>query len=344
MDDTSSTNGQGDTNGLPTVASEGEISLPDEAELDDARNRMIEWAERQLQAMPETLDMDEAKTAFRSLLARSQLHEDGKWISRFLLGELARRVRAQTDHGNITERLEEIAERYGININTLRYAIGVAKSFDANLRLFDKWLRSGGYQKRWKDIKAVVREGLDPKEYGAEALADEVVKIVEGATQELDEINQDIQEQKANEQDLDGATTAFSREVARFRDESLGALEDAEREEGERRSHALEMLIRMVRQMDCCACGKPANPDKDEVESDPHHVASSIHGDKQNDWARIPLCRECHGELEDGSLMDFQRKHGVSITAELAKIQHYWITGERLDLPGVIASFQWNPF
>ena len=85
--------------------------------------------------------------------------------------------------------------------------------------------------------------------------------------------------------------------------------------------------LAFVRELDCCACGAHGP-------SDPHHAISGGGvGLKPSDAVTIPLCRMCHSEFHQMGILSFQKKHGISIAAEIATCLHQYLTGQRLRWP-----------
>jgi hypothetical protein len=311
----------------------GDSQLPAVA---DMRERIQSHAQRGIDALPETLTMDEAEPFIRYYNSLSEVGQDLDWIARFVLGEATRRIRAGTPHGEVGAMLDEVGQRFDIHPRTIRYAMGCAEAFNGNLTMFVRWLDSGDFQKRWHHIKTIVRKKVDVRELGIGSLNEEITRKVEGAAEDLEQINDE-----ADKRDAEGAAQQLVTEADRYRQQSKNAR--AEQKEDVALSH----FDRWLAELDCAGCGKPAEPGQDEHRSirknDPHHLAPSATAQKQSEWAKVPLCRECHTRIHKGYTA-FKEETGVDVRYALADVLHRWISdGERLRLPAGLEGHYENP-
>lgn len=294
--------------------------------------RLEKWARRQLARMPERVSMEGAREWVQHLNYRSRLHENGQWISRFLAGELTRRVRLQTEYGSVGEMYRTMAGYFGLNTTDLRYCVGIADAFHGNLILFIRWLRSGGYQKHWYHLVEVTRANCDPTILGPEAFADRILKRLERTAEDMEQVNQELE---AKERAEGEEATADDR--ARVESVQMAVTEEASRmrqkgkslmmvEEEDTTDQQLEAFEDMLRQMDCQACGRPPE-DNPEGHTHPHHEAPSATSMKKYHWLRCALCWKCHQLRHKGHRL-FKEETGYDIRELIAQALYFWIEGE----------------
>lgn len=88
-----------------------------------------------------------------------------------------------------------------------------------------------------------------------------------------------------------------------------------------------EEYLDFARGQSCSACNHPAP-------SDPHHVEQIGTAIKGSDYSVIPLCRACHGFLEDNGHRLAERRLGFSVAMAVAETLHRFHTGAELRFPG----------
>lgn len=301
--------------------------------LEEVRGRYVRRAADRLKSLPERFTEDEAGPMVDALHRQSCLHEDMKWLTRFLMGEVTRRVKKNTERGGVMDLYRRMSDRWGINTKALRYAVAVADSFHGNIILFDRWLQAGGYQKRWYHIKEITRLNVDPTVMGPESLADYLITRLESAAKDLEKTNEILESDEASEDEkaaIQGAQMAFSEEAARLRANSKALLQNGHHN-GNGVAVAefdpeLERFVQMIHRMPCMGCGR-APEDNPEGFTHAHHVSPSSMSKKRNDWLRVPLCWKCHSLVHDG-YRKFKEKRNEDIRELAARTLHIWIDGE----------------
>mgnify|MGYP001593580151 CR=1 FL=1 len=87
-----------------------------------------------------------------------------------------------------------------------------------------------------------------------------------------------------------------------------------------------DIYLDFVRGLPCSSCGAPEP-------SDPHHVEQGGVGIKGSDFSTIPLCRACHGFLEDNGHRVAEKTLRFSVSMAVAETLHRWASDARLRFP-----------
>lgn len=298
----------------------------------EVRQRLTDWAVKQVEEMPETMTMDQARGLFKVLNLRSQLHADGEHLTRYLMGIATMRVKMVSKQGDdvIGQMCAYfLSKGYRIHPNTLRYYVAAGKKFGYNVQLFDRWLRSGRTPKKHFDIITVTRAHEDPEVLGPEEFARVIENEVERAAMKTAKIAEPTQRHELQliltEAALEARDTLLEKEVV---DEDTGEVTGWEILPDEEMKAKFKTF---VMNLNCMACGSP--PPVGGA-NDPHHVDSG-HGmaKKGSDWTQIPLCRKCHTLCESIPATEFQRKTGIHLGAAVGRVLHIWLSGQ--DVPGL---------
>lgn len=291
----------------------------------ERRRDLIEWMHNQVQVLPEELEADDMATRFKQLQISGNLHEDVHLGTRFLMGEIARRVKANTDYGEICDTLEHVAEKFKLgNVRTLRQCIRTAETFHGNAKLFGRWLMAGE-KKRWRDFVLAGQAEVDPTALGEEAFTrwvegemDSVQHAAERAEQAAAEIDPDDEE---TIREMEGVVTMLTQRANELRRTAKRAWED----EGAT-DRVLELYIDWLHEMPCLACGEVGD-------TEAHHVEPSVTAKKQSHFFRCPLCHDCHMTLEDHTHAHFKEKTGHDIRELTARTLHLFIAGSDARFP-----------
>lgn len=305
----------------------------------EGRKVLQRWMQRQVAAMPEKMDPNEAGEYIQALQLSGNLHEDIHLATRFMMGEAARRVKANAEWGDVQETLAELAERFGLgNTNTLRRCINAAETFHGNPQLFARWLVTG-QKKRWYDFVDAARAEVDPMALGVEAFQKYIEteqENVQRAAERAEKTAKTIDpEDEDSLREMEGVVTALSVEAAdllrKAREIHREALEGTERDEA-LIDEALEWYVEAMRVMPCMACGRPAE-DNPSGQTEPHHVAPSVTAKKQSHWLRVPLCNEHHTLVHQEGYAAFKRKTGFDIRELTSRMFHLFVTGQDCRFP-----------
>lgn len=310
------------------------------AEYERTRDRIFDQAVRAIERMPDRITVDEADEQIRSLNYRQRLHDDAKWMTRFVIGELVRRIRQTTEHGNVGDMMRSMSDRFGIGVDTIRYAMGVAEAFHGNARLFALFLKTGE-QKHWYHMKRITRRNVDPTEIGLETYVDEIVREVETAANRVQDLNDAVERDDTPEARMkaESVTMVLSDEAVRARHNYRK--DRARRQTLRVNGHAvettetdaeLEAFLHMVRHMPCFGCADPWQYNR-RGQTDPHHVVPSAVGQKRADFARIPLCERHHAMLHTEGHRRFKDATGVDVRSALARVLHIWNRGVDIRFP-----------
>lgn len=291
----------------------------------ERRRDLVDWLHDEVRSLPEELDPDDMATRVKQLQISGNLHEDVHLGTRFLMGEIARRVKAQTEYGEVCDTLAALAERFKLgNVRTLRQCIKTAETFHGNARLFGKWLMAGD-KKRWRDFVIAGQAEVDPTALGEEAFdrwlegeLDSVERAAERAEQAAAEVDPDDED---TIREMDGVVTMLTQRAQELRRKAWRAWQ----EDGAT-DDALEPYLDWLHEMPCLACG-------DVGGTEAHHVQPSVTAKKQSDWFRVPLCHDCHMILEDNTHAEFKRRTGEDIRALAARTLHLFVAGSDARFP-----------
>lgn len=296
------------------------------SEYQDRRNQLVDWMQGVVNSLPENGEADDMAQRVKQLQISGNLHEDVHLGTRFLMGEVARRIRSQTEYGNVTETLSELAKRFRLgNVRTLYQCIQTAETFHGNAILFGRWLLAGE-KKRWGDFVKAGKAEVDPKEMGEEAFerfieneTDSIERAAERAEQTAAEIDPDDEE---TIREMEGVVTMLTQRADDLRRVARRAWE----EKGTESDEALEAYLDWLHEMPCLACGTVGD-------TEAHHVQPSATAKKQSHWFRVPLCHDCHMVLEDHTHEKFKSRTGFDIRELTARTLHLFLAGHDARFP-----------
>lgn len=331
-----------------------EESVPEQ--YGEARSVIENWMVRQVEGLPERIDPDNAGQYIASLQRTGNIHEDVHLATRFLMGIVAKRIRENTEHGNVIQTLERLVKEFKLgNTNTLRRCINAAETFHCNPVLFGRWL-STGEKKRWYHMIEASRADVDPMSMGIETFQmyiegelKNIERTAERVSQVASEIDEDDEETL---REAEGVVTMLGNEADALRRKSRKKLEEAKeeiKEEGETvegtfyadkkqmeiaklETEALKEFVSMIHEMPCMACGDPPESNPNGF-THAHHVAPSVTAKKVSDWFRVPLCNKHHTLLHKEGHAAFKRETGFDIRELVARMLHIYITGEDARFP-----------
>lgn len=323
-----------------------------------ARQRLTDQAEYFVTNLPDELGIDQVGQLVSDLEMRAHLHEDGKHITRFLMGIVARRMKEAKGHGTIMELYQQLSERWQINENTLRYCVAIAEKYQDNVLLFDRWLQAGNFPKRFYHMKKLVQKDIDisDPEKAARRVVDQVQKLadeagskipdfkrkkeallkkVKGLKTEVEELakegeginevvkqieylSEDVESMVADEE-AEGAVVLLSDTARRFRDIGLKKLF----EEGDREG-ALKAYDQFLRELPSLATG--------EADVELHHIETGGAGMKGSEWAKIPLTHDEHMLLHNEGFKAFRHTYGVDVRDIMLRVWHLFLAGEDIDV------------
>jgi hypothetical protein len=272
------------------------------------------------------MDAEDVARRVKQLQISGNLHEDVHLSTRFLMGEVARRIRRETEYGNVGETLKELCEEFGLgNVETLRRCIRTAETFHGNAKLFGRWLLSGE-KKRWRDFVRAGQAEVDPTALGPEAFDRWLNNEIEGlqsAAERTEQARKTIDpEDEETIREMDGVVTMLTQEAQALRKAAKRVWE----EQGAT-DEFLERFVDWLHEMPCLACGTMG-------ETEAHHVAPSVTAKKQSDFLRVPLCTDCHiGELHASGYKQFKEETGYDIRELAARTLHLFLTGDDARFP-----------
>lgn len=296
------------------------------ASYQERRRDLVDWLDHQVKTLPQEMSPDDMGRKFKQLQISGNLYEDVHLATRFLMGEAARRVRGDTEYGNIGETLKRLAEKFRLgNTRTLRQCIQTAETFHGNAQLFGRWLLSGE-KKRWGDFVKAGKANVDPRGLSEEAfetwLEDEINNVEQAAERAESAAAEIDPDDEQSIREMDGVVTMLTHEAEHLRTVARKVWD----EEGPESDQALDAYLDWIHSMPCLACGTMG-------ETEAHHVQPSVTAKKQSHWFRVPLCHDCHMTLEDHDHDTFKKRTGFDIRELTARTLHLFIAGDDARFP-----------